>query len=387
MKVAILTAGRFHVLDLARELSALGHDVQFYSYVPHNRALKFGLPISCCRSLFFYAAPFLLLRIIAPKKYKSTLDHLLHRVLDTVVQWRIEPCDVVIAMSGIYVKSLLYAKQRYGAKIYLERGSKHIISQKEILDRGAFSGYKVDKVPVWAVKRELAGYDLADKIVVPSMHVERSFIEQGIPVNKLFRNLYGVDLTMFGKSQSLRHVEFPTIIFVGNWSYQKGVDVLVAAWRSLGTGVRLIHVGQVGDMPMPIDKNFEHVDPVPQWRLSEYYSRAHVFVLASRQEGLALVQLQALACGLPLVCSDQTGGEDLQRYIADSTNIKVVGVDDFKALSFAMEALLSKSLLIQQPRDLLGEVGRKNLTWSAYGLRYANELRNEVGNKLIGANV
>src|SRR5690242_18534482 len=34
LRIAIATGGRFHVLDLARELAALGHEVQLYSFVP-----------------------------------------------------------------------------------------------------------------------------------------------------------------------------------------------------------------------------------------------------------------------------------------------------------------------------------------------------------------
>jgi hypothetical protein len=47
MRVAIMTAGRFHVLDLARELAALGHEVAFYSYVLKKMAVRFGLPVNC----------------------------------------------------------------------------------------------------------------------------------------------------------------------------------------------------------------------------------------------------------------------------------------------------------------------------------------------------
>ena len=44
MQIAIAAAGRFHVLDLARELHALGHRVRFYSYVPRSRAGPSGFP-------------------------------------------------------------------------------------------------------------------------------------------------------------------------------------------------------------------------------------------------------------------------------------------------------------------------------------------------------
>lgn len=43
-RIALATAGRFHVLDLARELCQLGEDVRFYSYVPKSQALRYGLP-------------------------------------------------------------------------------------------------------------------------------------------------------------------------------------------------------------------------------------------------------------------------------------------------------------------------------------------------------
>jgi hypothetical protein len=51
MRIAIVSTGRFHVLDLARELAALGHDVRYYSFVPHQRAEQFGLPRAFDRGL------------------------------------------------------------------------------------------------------------------------------------------------------------------------------------------------------------------------------------------------------------------------------------------------------------------------------------------------
>jgi hypothetical protein len=50
LRVAIATAGRFHVLDLPRELTGLGYALDFYSYVPKLRAVRFGLPSACRRS-------------------------------------------------------------------------------------------------------------------------------------------------------------------------------------------------------------------------------------------------------------------------------------------------------------------------------------------------
>ena len=67
IRVAIATAGRFHVLDLARELNALGYAVDFYSYVPKSRAVRFGLPSVCHRSLVPFALPALAVERFAPR--------------------------------------------------------------------------------------------------------------------------------------------------------------------------------------------------------------------------------------------------------------------------------------------------------------------------------
>jgi glycosyltransferase involved in cell wall biosynthesis len=165
-------------------------------------------------------------------------------------------------------------------------------------------------------------------------------------------------------------------LYVGAWSYQKGVDLLEAAWRRLD-GVNLLHVGAVGDAPLPDAPGFTHVDPVPQWRLREYYAQAHLFMLASRQDGFGMVLSQALASGLPLVCTDRTGGEDLQRLLENPSWVKAVPSDDADALAAGIREMLPRALSLRGERNLLGE-GRGQLTWTAYGERYAQELERAV---------
>ena len=57
MRVAILTSGRFHVCDLARELAAHGHDVAYWSLTSPWRTARFGLPTRCNRWLMPLLAP------------------------------------------------------------------------------------------------------------------------------------------------------------------------------------------------------------------------------------------------------------------------------------------------------------------------------------------
>ncbi len=377
MRIAVAAAGRFHVLDLARELHALGHEVVFYSYVPKARASRFGLPPDRQRNLLQFTAPLVGLHRWAKEgDAKERIDSLLIRMLDRLVAWKVEPCDVFIGMSGIYLEAGIAARKKCNAVIITERGSRHVLSQKQILE--GIPGWPAGKpgVPEYLVKRDLAGYETADYISVPSRHVKQSFLDRGYPQSKLFRNPYGVDLTMFSPTQSPKG-QPPTVLYVGNWSYQKGCDVLVEAWRCVH-GVRLLHVGSLGDCPIPENNgHFTHKGPVPQWTLEKFYSAADLFVQASRQDGLSLVLPQALACGLPVVCTDRTGGEDLRETIPDKEMVTVVPHGSVDALAEGIRKGLAKAARMSGIRDGLG-AARSRFSWRAYAERYQEFLNRIV---------
>ena len=373
MKIAIATTGRFHVLDLARELAALGHDVLFYSVLPKRRVLRFGLAPEAHRSYLPWLMPLLVAQRYGGRGIGLTVNPWILQAADRIIARRLEACDIFIGMSGLCIESARVARERFGAKVYIERGSRHILSQKEILDDIRRMSPSADSVPDDAVRRELETYDLADVIVVPSRHVANSFIERGYGEDRLFRNPYGVDLAMFPPTLAPVGIP-PTVIYVGAWSYQKGCDLLTAAVTRFSGSVRLLHVGAVADAPLPKEPWFQHQDAVPQWQLRDWYGQAHVFALASRQEGLSLVQAQALACGLPVVCTDRTGGEDLRDLIPNGDNcISIVPYDDIDALEKTIKCILQRSRLIGDTRDLLGD-HRHLLSWACYGRRYSEEL-------------
>jgi starch synthase len=370
MKIAIASLGRFHVLDLARELDRLGYDTRFYSYVRRKRAERFGLPVRSHRGLLQFVAPLVAWQEYAGSVMPGLRERAMAHALDAAMKVRLEPCDVFICMSGMYLEAARHARRRYGAQIWLERGSRHILSQRAILARlGAARGPSD-----FIVERELAGYQLADRIVVPSSHVKESFaIEDAAISSKLLVNPYGVDLDQFPAQVDASSVETPTAIFVGGWSRRKGVDILVEAVRRLDR-VHLLHVGSLVDAPFPHDDpRFEHIEPVPQWRLAEFYSRAHVFALASREDGFGLVLAQALAMGLPLVCTTMTGGIDLAHSPELRKRIRVTEPDDPVAFAAAlMEAFASVMKTGGLPP--LHETDRAQLSWEAYGRRYAEAL-------------
>jgi glycosyltransferase involved in cell wall biosynthesis len=375
MRIAIVTSGRFHVLDLARELAGLGHHVRFYSHVSRRRAEQFGLPRECHRALLPWVLPLVALQRKGPKSWGNRVDALLQEAVDRVVTRKLEFCDIFIGMSGLCVRSALAARNNYGAKIFLERGSRHILSQKEILE--AIPGMVRPVVPEFDVSRELWGYDFADVISIPSRHAENSFLERGFPPQKLFRNAYGVDLTTFPPTAKPQN-KVPTLVFAGTWSLQKGCDVLARAVQDQPW--RLIHVGERGDAPLPNLTNFESLGFLPQAKLAGIYAEADAFVHPSRQDGFGVVLCQALACGLPLVCTDRTGGEDLAAFLQDPSWVTVIKPNDVAALRAGIGRALAKIGARPGLRDILG-TARDRLSWQAYGNRYDVELRRRMLNE------
>lgn len=360
MIVNILASHRFHLLDLARELSNLGHDVRFYSYVPAKRCAEFGIDKHLCVSFLWLVWPFFALAKIAPQGWQDSIIWYRNILIDWFVSRTMRKCDVCIGNGTIYVKSFQKAKEKDAITI-LEWGSKHIVEQMNKFG-------DIDNYPIRFLNRELWQYDFCDYISIPSSHVKDSFLKHGIPESKLIVNPYGVDLSHFPPTSCSNEFD---LICVGGWRYRKGCDLLIELCEKYGYS--LLHVGALVNLEFPEISNMTHHEPVNQNELVNYYAKARVFVLPSRAEGLALVQAQAIACGLPIVCSKETGGSDLRAELSDKKWI--IEMEDF-----SIEALLEavdKGLDLARTQKGVRNYARedlKRLSWEEYGTRYSEEL-------------
>lgn len=369
LRIAIATAGRFHLLDLARELDALGHDVRFYSHVPRPRAARFGLSGAAQVGLLDRVWPWVGMQRFFPAVSRDRVEAGLWRALNQALEERLQPCDALIAMSGIYLEALESAQRRFRCKIVLVRGSKHILAQDEIL-AGTPGAERPSRL---AIERELAGYALADMIAVPSRHVARSFERDPMAHAKLRVNPYGVDLSLFPLLPARAPTARPTVVFAGLWCLRKGCDLLERAIRA-DERFHLLHVGPLGDHPFPSGHpRFRHIPKVDQSALSEIYRQADAFVQPSREEGLSNVITQAVASGLPVLCTDATGGEDLRHTPALRDRIAVIPSQSLEALMAGLDALAGR--LRDGPGFApLADADREALSWRAFARRYADNL-------------
>lgn len=357
MVINVLSSHRFHLLDLARELHALGHDVRYYSYVPSRRCAQFGIPPQICSCFLWLVWPFFLLERLLPVRCQKHIIWYRDSLMDWYLAKTMRPCDVLVVMGYVYHDSMLEARRRWHALTILEWGSKHITEQLRLIHR------EHEYLPR-QLARDLHNYEICDYVSVPARHAFDSFVQQGVPAHKIVVNPYGVDLSQFHPTICTGEYD---LIFVGGWRTEKGCDLIVELCRQYH--YRFLHVGALVNMAFPAEDNMTHVEPVDQKDLIQYYARAKVFVIPSRAEGLAMVQAQAIACGLPVVCSRETGGVDLlaafagQRWVIEMPELTV------EALHYGVERALQLASTQQGRRNYAG-ADLDNLSWAAYGQRY-----------------
>ena len=344
MKVSQAVWGVFHHFELARELDRRGYLDTIYSTWPWARLKREGLPHSKVQTFPWIHAPLTAFNLLVGT-LPLWLDHKLRYqnalLFDEFTNRRIGDVDAFIGISGAGLKTGRTLQQR-GGKFICDRGSSHQRYQMTIIaDEFRRWGLDPPGFDPRITVREEATYDMADAITVPSSFSRRSFIEMGVPAEKIHTLPYGVRLEAFTKVADPPTDTFQ-VLFAGNVSPRKGVPYLLQAFQQLRHPAKRLRV--VGGVSAEIKQllsrlpteNVEFLGAVPQVQLPRLMSESHVMVLPSIEEGLALVQGQALACGCPVLASTNTGGEDL---FSDEIEGFIVPIRDVDALTNRMQRL------------------------------------------------
>jgi glycosyltransferase involved in cell wall biosynthesis len=317
MRIGIGTTTRFHMFDLARELRRSGDDAQVFTALPGwkvDAELRDAAHTHPSRLVLWRAAARVPGLRDSNRWENDTFRDFGRWFGRMATRARL---DVVDALDGLGLEAGTATQQRGGVWI-LNRGSAHILTQRQLLvDEHERWGQPMpgSYFDPWMVERGLAEYAAASAIVVPSHFAKRSFVDRGIDSARVHVCPYGVDLGMF-KPEPRQDQKFRAL-FVGAQSIQKGIGYLFDAVRPLvqAGAMELWLVGAPTSDGRPIlDRNtdlFTHHGVQPRSRLAWFYSQASVLVVPSVQEGLALVQAQAMACGIPVIATVNSGAEDL----------------------------------------------------------------------------
>ncbi len=225
--------------------------------------------------------------------------------------------------------------------------------------------------PAWKLERKEQEIQLADHIFVPSSFVQNSLLEAGAKPDNISVIPFGAPIDYFHPQP--KPDKLFRALFVGRVGPRKGVHYLLQAWQELNLPeAELLLVG-INEFPEgwldQYTKGIHHISSVPHASLNRYYSSANVLVLPSLVEGLALVQLEAMACGIPLITTPNAGGSDI---VTDGVEGFVIPVRDVEALKEKLEWCYT------HPEELaqMGQAARhkaEQLTWQQYRQQLASK--------------
>lgn len=134
------------------------------------------------------------------------------------------------------------------------------------------------------------------------------------PTHSNFRKQYGIP----GDKYIVLGVSFA-------WGYRKGLDCFAEMAEKLGDKYQIVLVGTDGEIDKNLPKNIISIHRTQnQKELAEIYSTADVFAMPTREENYPTVNMEAIACGTPVVTFDTGGSPEMLNEKVG----RVVPVDD-----------------------------------------------------------
>ena len=371
MKVTQAVFGVFHHFELAHQLQRHGHLEKIYSTWPWARLKREGLPRSAVGCFpWFHTTHLLLSRTrFYPEAAAIRLNAWNALGFDRWTHAMIQPCDAFIAISGA---GLLTGQkvQGWGGKFVCDRGSTHQRYQENVVaEEYRRWGVAAAAEAPHIVVREENIYSQADAITVPSTVAKRSFVAMGVPAEKVHVIPYGVRLDRFTRTAEPEAGAF-NVLFAGQISLRKGIPYLLQAFAAVKHPRKtLTIVGSVQDdvralLPTLPQDGVMFTGSIPQVEVAKKMSASHLLVLPSVEEGLALVQGQAMACGCPVLATTATGAEDL---FTDGVEGFIVADRDVVALTERMQQVADDPTLQQRLSKASLERVKFLGGWDQYG--------------------
>ncbi len=336
----VATPGHSHIdEDKARALASVG---RLHFIAKGTRRGTVGVPPELTR-----LNPKLGLAVYASAMTMSTFKaesfrYRLNPWFDRWVRKKLRPGDHIISSYG-YANESFKRVRAQGGKTVLSAGNSHPENFWNILEE-EHRRWNCSDPPIARhhYERALAMMADVDYVLSPSSFVSRSFLERGFKPGQILQDIYSVDLACFAPRAVPREKNRPlTIISTGALSLRKGSPYLLEALRLVlqrHPSARFRLTSQIQDSALPVVAKYRDL-PVdwspnlPHPLLAERLQGSDIFILPSLEDGFARTVIEALACGLPVITTPNTGASDL---IQSGVNGEVVPIRDPKAIADAV---------------------------------------------------
>jgi glycosyltransferase involved in cell wall biosynthesis len=260
---------------------------------------------------------------------------------DRMVGVAISRADLVIGFATQSERTGRRAKSR-GARFVLDRACPHVDFQEAIIQaESEKTGAAFTPQPAWFRDRQLAEYELAETILVPSLYTAKSFPEH-LQQKLLIAPLLGRSRSP-GTVRLTRNYPF-TIGVLGGNPLRKGYLYLLEAWQKLALPNARLLIRSSSDFsafPRLAElisslKDVEFIEYVPN--IEEFYQTCDVFVLPSVDDGFGMALFEAMANGVPSIATRNCGASELLTDGVDGLVIDAGNTDQLAAAILSLYA-------------------------------------------------
>lgn len=236
---------------------------------------------------------------------------------------------------------------------------------------------QIKREPAWKRARKDNELELADLLVVPCEWARESLRFSKSPRKRVIKVPYGTPADEVSVRDKKPDGPF-TVLFAGQIGVRKGVPLLLQAWKRLGLeNARLLMAGSINldEKYLNNHNGFDYLGALPRVRLLEVMREVDLFVFPSLAEGFGLVIGEAMAAGVPVLTTTNTGGPEL---ITD-------GLEGWCVPAHDVDSLMERIEWAYGNRDALYEMGKgarrraEQWTWADYRRKLTEELSVHLG--------
>jgi glycosyltransferase involved in cell wall biosynthesis len=220
----------------------------------------------------------------------------------------------------------------------------------------------------------------ADLILCPSTFVKDTMLANGIAEKKCFVGPFGVDTSVFSPRRAIPAK--PRFISVGMILLRKGHQYLFRAFELVKRTIPDAELICVGSHKADFRRErprwegtFTHYPSLSHQKLASLLTECTAFVLPSLEEGFARVLPEAMAAGLPIIASHESGATTL---VEDGIEGFIIRPSEPRQIAEAMIRLAQDPALNQRMGEAAYQKGAVRNTWQDYGDRLLAEYANRL---------
>lgn len=271
--------------------------------------------------------------------------------------------DILIGYENSNLWSFKMAKKR-GKITVLDFTAVHHGFQNPVLT--ATNVYSNSKEVAYISNQKEEALRYTDYIIALSTFAEKTLIDSGFPQNRIYKTYLGINQTVFTPKNQYNTEGPLELYFVGTLSYRKGLPFMMQLLNTLierKFNVRLTLIGPVDDFEVPeLDAPyFRYIPFLSHTALVKIHHELDLFIFPSNIDSWAQVVIEAMACGSPILVSENTGAKDA---VAQGGGV-VLPVGDLTAWVNAVEHFYNNRFLLKKVGEQAALVS-KQYTWEAY---------------------